>query len=148
PVEVDAFGHKQKGGVVDFLAAAIKEKLGIRARFDKPGYLQRSFAELMSPVDREEAYQVGRAAVRAALAGETNKMVTLVRQPGPEYAIEMGLAPLEKVANTERMLPAEFINEAGNGVTEAFLEYARPLIGGPLKPYGRLEKHMVPKRTR
>jgi len=148
PVEVDAFGHKQKGGVVDFLAAAIKEKLGIRARFDKPGYLQRSFAELMSPVDREEAYQVGRAAVRAALAGETNKMVTLVRQPGPEYAVETGLAPLEKVANAERMLPAEFINEAGNGVTEAFLEYARPLIGGPLKPYGRLEKHMVPKRTR
>ena len=117
------------------------------ARYDRPGYLHRSFAELMSPVDREEAYQVGRAAVRAAVAGESGKMVTLVRKPGPSYAAEMSLAPLDQVANAERTLPPEYINDKGNGVTLAFLDYARPLIGGPLIPYGRLAKHRILKHS-
>lgn len=147
-VERDAFGHARKGDVLGVLADAIKAELGLTARLDKPGYLQRSFGELMSPVDREEAYRVGRAAVRAALAGESDKMVTLLRQPGPTYAIETGLAPLDEVANVERKLPREFINDQGNGVTEGFIEYARPLIGGALTPYARLAKHQVEKRIR
>jgi 6-phosphofructokinase len=146
-VEVDAFGHVRKGGVIEFLSEVLKESLGVTIRSDKPGYLQRSFGELMSPVDREEAYMVGRAAVRAAMAGESDKMVTLVRLPGPEYEVQTGLAPLIKVANIERKLPSEFLNKRGNGVTDAFLEYARPLIGGPLIRYARLEKHPVPKRS-
>ena len=145
--EVDAFGHKRAGGVGEILAGAIKESLGMTARYDRPGYLHRSFAELMSPVDREEAYQVGRAAVRAAVAGESGKMVTLVRKPGPSYAAEMSLAPLDQVANAERTLPPEYINDKGNGVTLAFLDYARPLIGGPLIPYGRLAKHRILKHS-
>ena len=146
-VEVDAFGHARKLGVVEPISEAIKAKLGMTARHDKPSYLQRSFAEMQSSADREEAYQAGRAAVRAALAGESDKMVSFVRQPGSEYVIEYGLAPLSEVANAEKMLPAEYINEAGNGVTEAFVEYARPLIGGPLQPYGRLAKNLVAKKT-
>lgn len=146
-VEVDAFGHVRKGGVIEFLSEVLKESLGISIRSDKPGYLQRSFGELMSPVDREEAYMAGRAAVRAAMSGESDKMVTLVRLPGPGYEIQTGLAPLIKVANIERKLPPEFINKRGNGVTDAFLEYARPLIGGPLIRYARLAKHPVPKRS-
>ncbi|HHX63361.1 MAG TPA: 6-phosphofructokinase [Chloroflexi bacterium] len=147
PVEVDAFGHARKSGVVDVIADAIKEHLGFTARFDKPGYMQRSFAELMSPVDREEAYEVGRAAVRAALAGVSNKMVTLVREPGDEYRCTTGLAPLEKVANREHMLPSDMIAPSGNDVTEEFIKYARPLIGGPLVSYGRLERHLVSERV-
>jgi 6-phosphofructokinase len=146
-VVVDAFGHAAKGGVAEFLEDILKEALGLRARLDKPGYLQRSFGELISPVDREEAYLVGREAVRAAIAGESDKMVTLIRRPGPVYAVDTGLAPLEKIANTERKMPPEFINERGNGVTQAFIEYARPLIGGPLMPYARLTCKMVPKRA-
>jgi 6-phosphofructokinase 1 len=146
-VEVDAFGHARKGGVVDVIANAIKSSLGFTARFDKPGYLQRSSGELMSPVDREEAYEVGRAAVRAALAGESNKMVTLVREPGDEYRCTTGLAALEKVANHERMMPASMIATAGNDVTDEFIEYARPLMGGPLMPYGRLVQHLVQEQV-
>jgi 6-phosphofructokinase 1 len=145
--DVDAFGHARKGGVVDHLAELIKADTGITVRLDKPGYLQRSFAEMMSLVDREEAYQAGRSAVRVGLGGESGKMVTFVRQPGPQYAIEMGLAPLEKVANFEKMLPAHYVNAAGNDVTEAFVEYAAPLIGEPLTRYGRLAAHLVPKRV-
>lgn len=146
--EVDAFGHGRLGGVVELLDEAVSERLGLRARYDKPGYLQRSFASLQSSVDREEAYQVGRAAVRAALAGESDKMVSLVREPGPTYRATTGLADLERVANAVHILPREYINEAGNGVTDGFLDYARPLIGGPLPPYARLARHLTPKRSR
>lgn len=146
PGDIDAFGHRAKLGVVEAVAEVIRKHIGIRARFDKPGYLQRSFAELQSPVDRDEAYQAGGEAVRAALRGETGKMVAFVRQPGPVYTVDMTLVPLEQVANRERHLPDEYINAEGNGVTPAFLDYARPLIGGPLPPYARLSKIMVPKR--
>lgn len=147
-VEVDAFGHARKAGAVEFLERLVRESLGVKTRHDKPGYLQRSFTALVSPVDREEAYEVGRAAVRAAVAGETDKMVTLVRQAGPDYVVDMGLAPLAEVANHEHLLPPEYLNEEGNGVTEALLDYVRPLIGGPLPPYGRLAKHAVEKHVR
>jgi len=145
-VELDAFGHARKGGVVETLEEVVKAELGVRVRHDKPGYLQRSCASLASSVDRAEAYLVGQTAVRGALAGVSDRMVTLERQPGPAYAVTTGLAPLAEVANAEHTLPREYINEAGNGVTEAFLEYARPLIGEPLSPYARLAKHPVPKR--
>jgi len=146
-VELDAFGHARKGGVVETLEEVIKAELGLRVREDKPGYLQRSCASLASSVDREEAYLVGRAAVREAVSGVSDRMITLVRQPGPEYAVTTGLAPLAEVANAEHFLPREYVNAAGNGVTEAFLAYARPLIGEPLSPYARLAKHVVPKRV-
>ena len=147
-VELDAFGHARKGGVVETLEEVVKAELGVRVRHDKPGYLQRSCASLASSVDRAEAYLVGQTAVRGALAGVSDRMVTLERQPGPEYAVTTGLAPLAEVANAEHTLPREYINEAGNGVTDGFLDYARPLIGGPLPPYARLARHLTPKRSR
>ncbi|MGM0401954.1 MAG: 6-phosphofructokinase [Chloroflexota bacterium] len=146
--ETDAFGHKRKGGVASTLTSALQQHLDMLPRFDKPGYLQRSFGELASPVDREEAYNVGRTAVRAALEGKMDQMVALVRQPGSEYEIDTALVDLDEVANKERLMPDEFINEEGNWVTQAFLDYARPLIGPPLPPYTRLEKHPVPERAK
>ncbi|MEN6478693.1 MAG: 6-phosphofructokinase [Anaerolineales bacterium] len=142
----DAFGHDVKAGVVETVAQVIEEHTGLRARFDKPAYLQRSFGELQSPVDRDEAWRAGADAVRAAVAGNTGVMVTLVRESGPAYSCKTELASLANIANAERMLPREYMNAAGNDVTQAFIDYARPLIGGPLLPYGRLAKHLVPKR--
>lgn len=144
--EVDAFGHARLGGVVEALEEAISDALGLKTRYDKPGYLQRSFGELQSSVDREEAYMVGCEAVRAALAGETGVMISLVREAGPEYVCRLGLALLSEVANAEHVLPREWINSEANGVTQAFIDYAKPLIGGPLKPYGRLSMNIMPKR--
>jgi len=142
----DAFGHEVKAGVIETIAEIIEKHTGMRARFDKPAYLQRSFAELQSPVDRDEAYQAGAEAVRAAANGQSGVMVTLVRTDSPTYTLEYRIASLANVANAERMLPREYMNEAGNDVTPAFLDYARPLIGGPLLPYARLAKNLVPKR--
>jgi 6-phosphofructokinase 1 len=145
-VDTDSFGHKQLGGVADFLCDRIATDTGLKARFDKPGTIQRMAMLAVSPVDQDEAYLVGQMAVREACNGVTDKMVTLVRLPGAEYKCGTGLAPLSEVANAEHLIPDEFINAEGNGVTEAFLEYLRPLIGPPLPDYARLAKKPVAKR--
>jgi len=142
----DAFGHKQLGGAADVLCRIIADRLKLKARFDKPGTIQRMSAVLASPVDIEEAYMVGATAVRLGVQGTTGMMVTLVRESNDPYRCTTGLAKLEDVANAEKKMPDEYINAEGNGVTEAFLAYARPLIGPPLMEYGRLAKVPVPKR--
>jgi 6-phosphofructokinase 1 len=73
-------------------------------------------------------------------------MVTLERVSNTPYRCETGLADLQEVANAERPVPDEFITAEGNDVTAAFLDYARPLIGGPLPPYARLKLERVPKK--
>ena len=146
-VDVDAFGHRLKGGAVEYLSQVLRDIVGVKVRYDRPNYLQRSFACAVSLVDREEAYQAGRRGVRAAVEGHSNVMVALVREPGPEYRCTTALAPLGEIADVARTLPDDFMNEAGNLPTERFLEYARPLIGEPLTRYTRLKKVLIPKRT-
>ena len=138
--QLDAFGHRQMAGAGDVLAALVEARTKIRARCDRPGTLQRASMALASRTDLEEAYQVGRAAVRAAMDGLSGYMVTLIRESDEPYVCTTGLARVEDIANRERHLPAEFMNEAGNYPTEAFLKYAQPLIGDPLPEYVRLAK--------
>ena len=145
-IGTDSFGHKQLGGVGQALCDLIAEELGIKARADKAGTIQRSFGVAQSEVDVAEARMAGAAAVQRACEGVTGQMITLVRVSQNPYRCETGTAPLEAVANAERPVPNEFIAEAGNDVTPAFLEYARPLIGGPLPTYARLEMKPVPKK--
>jgi 6-phosphofructokinase len=139
PAEVDVFGHRMKGGTADAAAQLITDRLKLKARVDRPNYLQRCFMACASPVDLEEAYQVGRAAVRAAVAGQSDQMVTLVRLSSAPYASTTGITDLAGVANVERTLPDEYIDRASGDIAPAFIEYARPLIGAPLPPYVRLE---------
>jgi ATP-dependent phosphofructokinase / diphosphate-dependent phosphofructokinase len=136
----DAFGHPLLGGAAQYLVSLVSSELGLRARFDKPGDLQRMSAACISPTDLHEAELVGRAAVRALVSGETDQMVSLVREPGPVYGCTTGLVPLERVANILRPFPAEFFAPGGTGVTPAFRDYAAPLIGA-LPSYGRLDGH-------
>jgi len=145
-VGTDSFGHKQLGGVGEFLVELIAMELGIKARADKSGTIQRSFGAAQSVVDATEAKLAGAAAVRRACEGMTDQMITLVRTSNSPYHCETGTAPLEAVANAERPVPAEFISAEGNDVTPAFLEYARPLIGGPLPPVAQLRLARVAKK--
>jgi len=145
-IDVDTFGHAQMGGAAQVLCQLVSEHLKLKARFDKPGTIQRVSMALASPVDLKESYRVGRMAVRHATAGVTDKMVTLQRQAAPRYRCTTGLVELEKVANAEKLMPPEYLNADGNFVTPAFLDYARPLIGGPLPAYARLACHPVPKK--
>jgi 6-phosphofructokinase len=141
--EVDVFGHRMKGGASDEAARLITAQLGLKARVDRPNYLQRAFMIAASSVDLEEAYQVGRAAVRAAVAGQSGVMISLVRLVSTPYEFTTGVIPLSEVANLERKLPAEYIDTVTGEIAPAFVAYARPLIGDPLPPYTRLPVHYV-----
>jgi 6-phosphofructokinase len=145
-LDTDRFGHKQLGGVGEMLCGMIAEGLKIKARADKPGTIQRVSSVLASPVDAEEAYVTGAQAVRHAVEGKSGFMVTLEREAGQKYVCKTGIVSLAEVANKEKKVPREFINEDGNGVSRKFLEYATPLIGGPLPEYTRLERHYVGKQ--
>lgn len=131
----DAFGHKLLGGAAQTLVDLVRTELNLRARFDKPGDLQRMSSCAVSVVDRAEAEMVGAAAVDALLRGETGQMVTLMRRPGESYDCGTGLTPLATVANRHRSLPPEFITPNGLGVTDAYRAYALPLLGSELPCY-------------
>jgi 6-phosphofructokinase 1 len=147
-IYTDAFGHKQLGGVGDYLCQLVATRLNLKARFDKPGTIQRVSMVLASKVDLKEAYTVGQAAVRQATKGENDKMVTLVRASSRTYRCATGLVELEKVAAATKAMPRDFINREGNGITEEYRRYAMPLIGGPLPEYIKVKKVFVPKKLR
>jgi 6-phosphofructokinase len=143
PSEVDVFGHRMKGGACDSVATVITGQLKLKARVDKPNYLERCFMACASPVDAEEAYRVGRAAVRAALAGTSDRMVTLERVSSAPYECVTGVTDLAGVANAERTLPDEYLDRTSGEIRPAFIEYARPLIGDALPPYAHLSSYYV-----
>jgi 6-phosphofructokinase 1 len=138
PRWVDAFGHAYFDSPAQWLAQRLQAELGVRVRFDKPGTIQRMATAYVSSTDRAEAELVGRQAVRLAADGVSGVMVTLLRAVGPTYEVETGTARLNIVANEQRRLPAQFVNAEGNGLTDAFVDYATPLIGAPLPELARL----------
>ncbi len=151
----DSFGHVQLGGVAEMLKAVIEKEVGIKARWNKLGTNQRSAMHFASLTDVYEAYMCGQAAVKAATEGVNGKMITLVRQDQPQYRCTTGLADLIDVANGEKKVPKEYINETGNGVTDAMRDYVRPLVQGeaPIKigddglpVYMRFERKPVEKK--
>ena len=123
------------GDVGAHLANLVIKKLGVKARSEKPGICGRASIAFQSSVDREEAILAGAEAVKAALEGETGVMIGFERLPGAEYAVRPIRIPIEQVMLTERTMPDEFINQRGNDVTDAFVEWCRPLIGEPLRPF-------------
>ena len=150
----DAFGHAQLGGAGDFLKELVENNLpGVKARVAKPGIMQRAAAHAGSKTDSDEAFLAGQAAVTAAIRGETDKMVTLLRGDAEHYTCETGLAPLSDIANGVKKLPREWINEDGTSMNFQFLRYAQPLIQGEIVvPYdngvpvfARLDKSRVEK---
>ena len=138
PLYVDDFGHPYFEGAGRYLTQLVGRELGVRVRYEKPGTTQRSFMACVSRTDALEASLVGRAAVRYALDGNSDSMVILVRQPRSVYECDTGLASLEVVAGNAKCLPPEFINTSPELVMEAYLKYARPLVGGPMPRYRRL----------
>lgn len=139
----DAFQHPLLSGAAQFLVELVKQHLKLRARFDKPGDLQRMAANEISPIDRDEAYLVGQMGVRAVMNGESDKMVTLVREATPSYACTTGLVELANVANRQKLMPDDYLNADKTMVTPAFYDYALPLIGDTLPQYATLQNTRV-----
>jgi 6-phosphofructokinase len=132
--EVDAHGNVQlsgTGALADFLAGKVKEKLGSkkRVRADTFGYLQRSYPGIQSPIDVDEARQCGAEAVKLAMKEDNGSVAIRRTGNGKNYSIELFRTELKNVAEKTKSMPDEYINAEGNGITDAFVEYAMPLIG-------------------
>ena len=130
----DAFGHTQLGGLAAYLAHEIKLHTDAKVRGIELSLLQRCAGHCVSKTDLDEAYEIGGFAVQCAISGVSGKMIGIERDmSGGNYAGKMVLAPLTDVANLEKKVPRDWINEEGNNVNEKFFEYALPLIQGEPK---------------
>ena len=130
----DGFGHAQLGGLAVMLAEVIKQKTGAKVRGIELSLLQRCGAHLASLTDIEEAKLAGRTAVEQAVAGVTDKMVAFeCSREGGKYTCRPKLIGLTDVANVEKKVPREWINAAGNGIEQPFIDYVLPLIQGEPK---------------
>ena len=129
--------HRLASNLGHSMARLISQRTGLRARAEKPGLLGRSCAALASEVDRAESYECGRAAVQAALQGESGVMVAIRRTSNHPYRFATELVPLESVARKERLFPLEWIAPEANGVLPPYFDYIRPLVGD-VRPHFRL----------
>ncbi|MDG1387342.1 MAG: 6-phosphofructokinase [Halioglobus sp.] len=150
----DAFGHSQLGGLAPNLAQMIKDEHGYKYHWAVADYLQRAARHIASQTDLDQAYAVGEAAVEMALEGKNSVMPCIVRGKGKRYRWSIGEAPLDEVANVEKMMPRSFITRDGFNITQAAREYLEPLIQGEAYPeykngmpkYVRLKNQLVPKK--
>ena len=131
---VDAFGHRQLTGTARYLSEKISREVGCKTRAIEFNSLQRCASHIVSRVDITEAFQVGGAAVKAAFEGETGKMIILKRVSDDPYICVTDIYDVHKVANVEKKVPDEWINETGDYVTPEFVNYVRPLIQAELTP--------------
>ena len=150
----DAFGHAQLGGVAPTLAEMIRAKLGYKDHWAVADYLQRAARHIASATDVEQAYAVGKAGVEMALAGKNAVMPAIVRGKGKRYSWKIGEAPLEKVANVEKMMPRHYITRDGFNITQAARDYLAPLVAGEdyppykggLPQYAALKNELAPRK--
>jgi 6-phosphofructokinase len=150
----DAFGHAQLGGAAPVVANMVRDALGYKYHWAVADYLQRAARHIASKTDVDQAYAVGKAAVELALKGENAVMPAIVRKSDKPYRWSVGTAPLNQVANKEKMMPRNFIAGDGLGITPRCRAYLEPLIKGEdyppyrggLPQYVRLKNVAVPKR--
>ena len=158
----DDFGHIEYGAGETTAARQVTNYLnkhGLKARglatCQLAGVYQRYASIYASPVDIEEAYQVGHKAVEIAMTDGTGYMATILRRRGSVYQVYYDKVPLIKAANSQRFLPKGWIAKSGVDVTDAFIDYARPLIGeewpqipleNGLQRFAQLRIHFVDKK--
>jgi 6-phosphofructokinase len=151
----DAFGHRQLGGIADYLCRVVEKEIGVKARFNKLGTCQRNAVHFASKTDSDEAYRCGQEAVRQALAGAGGFMVSLVRESDEPYRCGTGLAKLHEVANQVKPLPRAFMDGSGTQITALLRAYASPLVRGEvpvrmasdgLPEFVRFERRPVPRK--
>ncbi|MFV1996541.1 MAG: 6-phosphofructokinase [Acidiferrobacterales bacterium] len=152
----DAFGHAQLGGAATVIAGMVQSELKLKNHWAVADYLQRAARHIASKTDVNMAYAMGKAAVQYALKGHNSVMPTVVRTSNKPFKWKVGMAPLSKVANVEKMMPADFITKDGYGITRKCRTYLEPLIKGEdyppykngLPQYVRLKNIGVPKKLK
>ena len=139
---VDNFGHKMLTGCGKVLENFIRHRFGVKVRSVELNVNQRCSGMLASETDITEAALAGSEGVRAAVSGETGKMVAFVRKEETPYRMECSLVDVNEVCNQEKKVPLEWITGNGSDVGQAFIDYALPLIQGEPK---RPMEHGIPK---
>ena len=129
---VDNFGHKYLSGIGKYLEEQVREQIGCKVRSIELNVMQRCSSHLCSRTDIDESEAVGAAGVRCALAGNTGKMMAFRRVKDMPYTVVIEAADASLIANKEKFLPREYINSAGNNITDAAMRYFLPLIQGEL----------------
>lgn len=150
----DAFGHAQLGGVAPVVAGIVKNELNLKYHWAVADYMQRAARHIASKTDVAQSFAMGKAAVEFALKGHNSVMPTVQRVSNKPYKWKVGMAALDRVANVEKMMPADFITADGFGITEKCRQYLAPLIQGEdyppyrngLPDYVRLKNVAVPKK--
>ncbi|MGI5849929.1 MAG: 6-phosphofructokinase [Christensenellales bacterium] len=130
----DSFGHSQLGGLAATLADLTKQKTGAKVRAIEFSLLQRCAAHMASKTDVDEAYLAGQMAVKSVVEGKTDYMIAFERSDDAAYKCNIKLVDLADVANKEKKIPREWINQDGTGLNENYINYALPLIQGESKP--------------
>lgn len=129
-IGTDTFGHKMLTGSGKYLENLVKEQIGVKVRSIELNVCQRCSSEYLSATDLNESENAGIVGVQAALKGETGKMITFIRNCDLPYELSYETADVNEICNMEKAVPAHWITEDGCDVTEAFIQYARPLIQG------------------
>ena len=142
---VDVFGHKYLAGTGKVLESIVKNRIGCKVRSVELSLTQRCASHMASLTDINESVMVGKGAVKAATEGRTGVMMTIDRAEGVEYTTTVGCADIAGIANAIKTVPTEYINNEGNGITEAGIAYLKPLIMGELElEYENgLPKHVI-----
>lgn len=129
-VGVDNFGHKMLTGSGKYLENLVKEKIGVKVRSIELNVCQRCSCAHLSRVDLDEAVNAGIYAVQVAIAGETGKMITFIRNKSVPYELSYGTADVNIICNKEKPVPSEWIIGEGSDISDDFIDYARPLTQG------------------
>ena len=130
--EVDAFGHKQLAGNGRILEKVLKDELKYKARYIELSLVQRCASHCLSETDIRESEELGRVAVRLGREGLSGKMARLIRTSDEPYQVEYSSVDIKEVANLEKKVPLQWINEARTGVTEEMMKYLSPLVQGEM----------------
>lgn len=130
--KVDNFGHKYLSGIGKCLEELVRDRIGCKVRSVELNILQRCAAHIASETDLREAEKLGAVSVQAAAMGETGRVSAIVDRSDP-YIPLYDTVPVCDVANKVKYVPREWINEAGNDVLPAALEYIQPLVLGEPK---------------
>lgn len=130
--ESDSFGHVQLSGAARYLEQLVHTAFNCKVRSVELNVLQRSAMHIASQRDLQEAFEIGSEAVNAALKGETGKMMIFKQGTDASYNMIIDTIPVEEVANREKLIPREWINDQGNDVTSTLIDYILPLIEGEL----------------
>ena len=141
----DVFGHKYLSGIGKYLEGLVAEKIGCKVRSIELNVLQRCAGYMLSQTDIIESRNLGAFAAISAVRGESGKMSSIIRTSNDPYQVEIGLSDLSRIANFEKKVPIEWINDEGNDIKEELLEYLKPLIRGEVNiPYENgVPKHLI-----